>query len=159
MTLIISQLGSEKLLGWMLNNGPEDLQLCLYSNLVSLNSTITASIFTESFFGGYSRIPLARGNWTVGLQALHENGSPTNLAMATYNTPQQWTCVSIPTGSLGTAITGANLVYGYYILSTISQVLLWAESVSPSVSPITLNVGDVITITPTITFTTDYGVW
>ena len=108
----------------------ENYTLKLFKNNVVPSSSSITSTFVEANFSGYVEKNLTRAGWVASTIV-------SNKAQSRY--PQQsWTC-----GSIG------QVIYGYYVISSSSSTLLWAELFS---SPKTLVPTDVLNIIPVFTF-------
>lgn len=136
MSLVLSNVGELELLDKMLKDAlfdDEDYILKLFTNDVTPNQSSVVGTFVEANFTGYSTKTLTRAGWSAA-------STIANKAQSNY--PQQsWTC-----GSTG------NTVYGYYLIGSNSNVLLWAERFD---SPRVLVNTDVLNITPVFTFTSE----
>lgn len=131
--LILPSASEKTMLEFALGiNTPNNQSLKLFVNdYVPVDSSIAAN-FTEMSTLGYAAKALVKATWVVTA------GGDGAVASGAY--PQQtWTFTA---GSLVN-------VYGYYIVDSVSGLLLWAERF-PSAKPIQ-NTGDQIIIIPTIT--------
>ena len=127
MSLIVPNSGEILLHTFALTH--EDLTLKLYKNDYTPTATSVVGNFTEADFTGYSAATLDKDDWTIVTDG-NSKASATNDA-------QSWTAASTQT------------VYGYYVLSTSSATtVLWAERFGVARA---LTSGDQLTITPTIT--------
>lgn len=137
MTLVVPNVGEVELLDKMLKDAlgtNEDFILKLFSALSpSLSKDSVAGDFTEASFTGYSSKTLIRANW-------NNAAILGDKATSTYNSEQIW--------SVGSTET----ILGYYIVGSVSGVLLWAEGFP---SPIIVNSPDLINITPKLTLNSD----
>lgn len=131
MSLVLVNNGEVVALSYLLNKvtTPEDLVLKLFTNNVTPGETDTAATYTEASGNGYAAKTLTGANWTI------TPGAPTSASFA----QQTFTF----TGNLGN-------VYGYYIVRSSTQDLIWAEKFTDGPYNI-VNNGDQIKITPTIT--------
>ena len=129
MSLIITNTGKQKALEYITgkDSSTETLILKLYSNNVTPSVADATTAYTElSTSNGYASIALSASNW--------------NITNGTASYPQQtWTF----TGAAGT-------VYGYYLVSTTSNELYFAEKFPDAPYSILAN-GDSIKVTLSLT--------
>lgn len=137
MALIITNNGENELLDKMLKDAlssDEDYTLKLFKTDVTPSATSVEGDFTEADFTNYTSKTLTRSGWgaasTVG-----------GKASSTYGSTQSWTC-----GASG------NTIYGYLVVGATSNVLLWAEKFSSSVS---MSSGSVLDLTVVFTFNSE----
>ncbi len=134
MALLVPDVGEAYLLSAFVGKQPATVPvLKLYKNNVTPAETDIHSTYTVATFTGYADISMSStGSWTVSGTA------PTMIAY-----PQQtFTC--------GANLGATEQLYGYYVIATTSNTLLWAERFSDGPYPITNN-GDQVKITPQIT--------
>lgn len=133
MSLLVPDVGEAYLLSAFVAKQPATVPILkLYTNNITPSETDINTTYTEATFTGYSAISMsAGGSWTVS------GTSPTMISYA------QQTFTS-------SANQTTQQIYGYYVLATTSNTLLWAEKFSDGPYPITNN-GDQIKITPQIT--------
>jgi hypothetical protein len=113
MALLVPKEGETELLDKCLHDAlsvDETFTLKLYKTDITIDGDITKDSFTEADFDGYGAKTLTRAGWNAATL----NGS--DQAHSTY-AQQTFTC----NGSTG------NTIYGYYVLGTTSQKVLWAE--------------------------------
>lgn len=130
MPLRIPNAGEVKFLESVLGvSAPGTLSIRLFTNNITPADTDVLGTYTQSTGGGYSAQNLVPASWTI------TPGSPTE---AVY--PQiTWT------------FTGASAsLYGYYVVDTATNTLLWAERFTNGPYAIT-QAGDSIKVTPRIT--------
>ena len=129
MALLVPNVGEERCLKAILNHtAPQDLTLKLYTSNTTPAESDVAGTFTEASGFGYAAKSLTGASWTV---------TPGDPTVATY-AEQTWTF----TGALGN-------VYGYFIVQSVSGVLMWAERFTDGPYNVQNN-GDQIRITPRI---------
>jgi hypothetical protein len=120
--------GESRMLEYIVNKStPATLYLKLFGNNMTPAENDTAASFTEVSGGGYANKSMTPANWTVA------NG---NNAVATH-TAQTFTF---------TGATTPNTVYGYYLVSSTDNRVMWSERFSDGPYAINNN-GDSITIT------------
>lgn len=131
MALIVANVGEILLVKWALKDTSisEDLVLKLFSNNYTPIATSVAGSFTECSFPGYAAISLLRSDWS----------DPVTNAGGKAQTVQ---------ASKTFTATGDGTAYGYYVVSSISGTLMWAERFGSVANPTD---GDTITITPKMT--------
>lgn len=114
MALVVPNLGELELLDKLIKDQAhattdENYILKLYTNDYVPAADSTPGSFTQATFTNYTVKTLTRAGWnaaaTVGTKA-----------ESSYGTVQTWTC-----GATGQTI------YGYYIVGSVSTVVLWAE--------------------------------
>ena len=107
----------------------QDLSLRLFSNNITPADTDTAATYTQATFAGYAAIALTGANWNTA--------SGGNI---TYNAQQTFT--------RSTTGTVEN-IYGYYVVQSVSGILLYSERDATAPAPVT-NAGDAVKLTPAI---------
>jgi len=132
MTLVVPNASEVSLVEFMLGKStPNNQELRLFVNNKTPGDTDVAADYTQMSTQGYAAKTLTKGSWTVA--------SSSNVGTATY-AAQTWNF----NGS-----GGATTVYGYYVVDSVSGLLLWAEAFnSPKLVQYS---GDQITVTPTFT--------
>ena len=131
MAGIITNLGSEYLLGCGLNGDPaSDLTVFLYTNLPDLTVNSVTSDLTEASGGGYSGQDVSAGLWVID----------------TVSTIPTATLSDYVTFNFTGELTGSASVYGYGIKNS-SGVLIGAENFGTQ-TPATD--GDYIAVLPTL---------
>lgn len=106
--------------------------LCLFQSNTTPAETDTVASYTEATWTGYSAITLTSASWGAA-----SGGAPSSHAYA------QQTFTS-------SAGSQSQNNYGYFVKSTTSAKLLWAERFSDGPYQI-VNNGDQIKVTPTVT--------
>jgi hypothetical protein len=106
------------------------VSLRLFSNNYTPVETSTLANFTEVTGGGYLAIDLAPGTW------MFVQGDPT-----TADYPEQTFAFTGVTGAPGT-------VYGYYLVDTVTGLLIGAERFPGAAVPYTPVAGASVKITP-----------
>lgn len=130
MALVVANEGEQVALEAMLNKtAPQNLVLKLFTDDRSPLEVDTAASFTEAAGFGYASKALTAANWTV------TPGAPSEAAYP----EETWTF----SGALGN-------VYGYYVVQTTSNKLMWAERFTGAPFNIQNN-GDQIKVTLKIT--------
>lgn len=130
MTLRIPSAGEAKLLEFMLGkSAAETLQLRLFSNNVTPGESDVLATYTQVTGGGYAAQTLTGASWVISA------GDP---SVAVY--PQVTFSF---TGAVGN-------VYGYFIVSTTSNTVVWAERFTDGPYNVSQS-GDSIRVTPRIT--------
>lgn len=123
MALIITDSGKEQALSYLIgrDTSVEGLKIKLFGNNFNPDSSVTSASFTEIFGGGYSEKDLTASSWV--------------LSGGTAVYPEQtWTFTS----SIGN-------VYGYYIVTSNTGVVVFAEKFSGGPYNVTTN-GDKINV-------------
>jgi hypothetical protein len=136
MALVIPSSGKLELLDKMLKDALSDDEnyiLKLFINDVIPNESSVVDTFVEANFTGYSSKTLTRAGWKAA--AIVANKAQSNYSQ------QSWTC----------GLTG-NTVYGYYLIGSNSNVLLWAERFD---SPRVLVNTDTLNVTPVFTLNSE----
>ena len=105
--------------------------LCLFESNTTPAETDTVATYTEATFTGYSAITLTSASWNAATA-----GAPSYIDYA----QQTFTCSG----------AGSTNIYGYFIKSTTSAKLLWAERDASAPFPVTTS-GDTVKVTPKIT--------
>jgi hypothetical protein len=130
MALLVPNAGEDVMLQNILNKtAPQNQSLKLYTSNTTPAETDVAGTYTEAAGFGYALIALTGASWTI------TPGNPTSAAVA----EQTWTF----TGALGN-------VYGYFVVQTVSGILLFAERFTTGPFNIQNN-GDQIKLTPQFT--------
>ena len=133
MALTAQISGDVLLLRYMSNHTvPSDCEIRLYTNNRTPAPTDTLAGYTESVASNYSAFRLFGTQWTVssGVTA----GATATYAQQSFN------------------FSAADTIYGYFVTSQQSAVLLWAEIFTGG--PFTLPVsGGTIAVTPKISLT------
>jgi len=130
MALNVPTVGETVLLQYILNKAtPTNLVLHLYENDATINDSLVIGDLTELVSGGYASVNLDPADWTIT--------SPGNVATGTHE-------------EVVFTLTDEVDVYGYYITSTTSSVLLWAERF-PGAPFQTASGGGTIAVIPKIT--------
>lgn len=129
MTINVPDVGENLVLEMITNKtAAQDLSLRLYQNNITPSDTDTAATYTVANFTGYANIALTGASWNAA-----SGGS------IAYGSQQTFTLTG-----------GSNSIYGYYVVQSVSGVLLYSER-DPS-APFNMSVsGDNIKVTPTIT--------
>lgn len=128
MSLLAPTVGEIELIKIALNKvAATNVRLHLYSNNYTPTATTDLVNFTESTGTGYASVVLTGSSWTV---------STDSTTTATYS-QQTFT------------YTGADTIYGYYITTNASTVLLWCELSAGAPYSIPAGGGS-IRVTPTI---------
>ena len=130
MALVVPNEGEIELLKKCLINttDTEDFLLRLYKNNYAPDENTTLTSFTEANFTNYAEKTITRGDWTNP-----PTMDPMNKAQCQVSI-QSWTC----------GLTG-NTVYGYYIVGSVSNKILWAEQFNVAR---VLADGDILNVTP-----------
>ncbi len=129
MTVVVPNVGEILVFKNYLNNtAPQDQKLKLYTNDITPDEGDTAGIYTEATFTGYSAAALAGANW---------NFTSGNPSFATYSSTLTFTSSAPQT---------LEAIYGFYVVQTTSELLMWAERFDTGPFNIRLN-GDNIQIT------------
>lgn len=138
MPLVVPDQGELRLLDIMLKEAlttNENHILKLFRNDVTPSASFIAASLTEANFTNYAARTLTRANWNAATTV-------SGKAESSYGTtPQSWTC-----GATG------NTVYGYWVESSVSGKVLWAERFSTSR---VLSTNDVLNITPKFTLASE----
>lgn len=120
--------GESRMLETIVNKtAAETLTLKLFGNNITPGEADTAATYTEVSGGGYAAKTMTGANWTAA------NGSNSYITH------------SAQTFSF-TGATTPNTVYGYYLVQSTSNRVMWAERFSDGPYAINNN-GDSITIT------------
>jgi hypothetical protein len=129
MALNVPDVGEKIALEAFINKtAPQDQSLRLFINNFSPSDTDVAGTHTIATFPGYANIALTGANWNA-----YAGGS------VTYNAQQTFACSGVATDD----------VYGYYLLQSVSGILMWNER--DATAPFAVrNNGDSYKITPTI---------
>jgi hypothetical protein len=109
-----------------------DLSLRLFSNDVTPSETSTLATFTSVAGGGYAAITLEFADWVVTL------GDPTEIEHP-----------EVEFEFTG-ATTAPSTIYGYYLVDTVTGLLIGAERFAGAVLPFTPIAGSKIRITPLV---------
>ena len=130
MSLNFPDVGENLALGMIVNKtAPQDLVCKLFSNNITPSDTDTAATYTEATFAGYAAINIPGANWNAPAA-----GSISYNAQITYTRSS----------------TGAvENIYGYYVIQSVSGILLYSERDAAAPAPITSS-GDNIKFTPQI---------
>jgi hypothetical protein len=129
MALTCPNQGEDLALKAILNNtAPQDLDLCLYANNLTLTETVTEASVTAVTDNGGAPIQLTAANWSF------TPGAPSTADYA----KQTFTFSAAPSA-------GATM-YGYYIKQRTSGKLLWIEAFNGSTGW-TVGAGDKIEVT------------
>lgn len=132
MALTIPNASEVTLLQYALGkSAPNNQLLKLFVNNIALADADVAATYTEMSTQGYAAKTLTMGSWTVA--------SSSSVGTGTY-AAQTWTFD-------GTG--GATTVYGYFVVDSVSGLLLWSELFN-SAKLIQFS-GDQVILTPTIT--------
>ena len=143
---VVAQEGTLQILTERLTLGP-NWTLCLYVADLAQAETDTAATYTahEAAFPGYARRTLFKGiaadKWSAPVLKPPSGTPPwssrTLVAHSQYQTPQTW----VSAGG-----TPTQTVYGYFLLGSLSNKLIWAEAFDvPAVMTLASN----LTFTPT----------
>lgn len=133
MSLLIPNASEATLLKYALGAvTPNNQELRLFTNDVTPLATHTAASYTQLTGHGYTAKVLTKTSWDVAAG---------DEAIGTY-AEQTWIFTA------DTAVT----VYGYYIIDSVSGLLLWAERFTTG--KVLQYAGDQIRLTPTITLST-----
>lgn len=135
MTLLVPNNGEGDALSYFVNkSAPENLVLKLFSNDYTPVEGSVVGDFTEATFTGYSAKTLAGASWTV------VEGAPSEASYAEQSF----------TSSAGSQNQN---IYGYYLVRATSGRIAYAERFTGAGVPYNIaNSGDVIKVTPKITF-------
>lgn len=134
MALSMTQTGFQFLGNLLTNNEtPEDLELHLYKNDLAPDSASVLGDFTEAEFSGYSSTVLTAANWGI---------TAASTTVFLYSEAIIF--------EADASVTDED-IYGYYVTNTTGDVM-WAERFANPPNVINNN-GDIINITPRITFT------
>jgi len=128
MALLVPNVGEARALSRLL---AVNTSLRLFKSNTTPAEADTLATYTEADFTGYSAITLTGGSWTV------TPGAPTSAAY----TQQTFT---------SSAGSQNQNVYGYVVVDSSDNTLLWAERFSDGPYNIA-NISDNIRVTPTIT--------
>jgi hypothetical protein len=109
-----------------------DISCRLYSNNYTPLDSSTLANFTSVAGGGYAAITLDSGDWTTTL------GDPTQIVHAEI----EYTFTG--------ATTAPSTVYGYYLVDTVTGLMIGAERFPAAVLPFTPVAGSTIAFTPLI---------
>lgn len=130
MALNFPDVGENLALEMIVNKtAAQNLTLKLFESNTTPAESDTAGTYTEATFTGYSSISLTGANWNAA-----SGGS------IAYNAQQTFT----------SSAAQSKLVYGYYVIQTVSGTLLYSERDASAPFSITQN-GDTVKLTPTIT--------
>jgi hypothetical protein len=131
--LVIPTVGEIELLNKMLIAAlsvDETYTLKLYNNNIAPNPASTTDTFNEATFAGYAPKILNRSGWSAPTTV-------SDTAQTSYS-QQSWTCTGL-----------GDTIYGYYVIGSTSNVLLWAEEFS---SPRLVGSTDILNLTPVFSF-------
>lgn len=137
--LVTPNLGELELLDKMLKDAlsvDETYSLRLYRNDYTPNTTSVLGDFTVATFSGYANKTLSRAGWNAA-------ATVSGKAETDYGTQQSWTASSSET------------VYGYYVVASTSNVVLWAERFTSSRA---LSNNDILNLTPKFTLNTEFTI-
>lgn len=129
MALNVPDVGENRILEMIVNKtAAQDLSLRLFINNITPADTDTAATYTVATFPGYSNAALAGASWN--------NAASGSIS---YGSQQTFTCSGAATDD----------VYGYYVVQSVSGVLLWSER--DGAAPFAVrNSGDEVRLTPAI---------
>jgi hypothetical protein len=131
MSLLMVNQGEAYLLEYLVNKtAPDTLKLKLFKNDKTPADGDTEAGYTEATFTGYASVTLTGASWTITA------GAPSEAAYA----QQVFT---------STANQTLENVYGYYVVRTSDNKLMWAERFTDGPYPIQNN-NDSIRVTPKI---------
>jgi hypothetical protein len=129
MALNVPDVGENAILEMIVNKtAAQDLRVRLFKNNITPSDTDTGATYTESTFPGYAFIALPGASWNAAA-----------AGSIAYSSQQTWTCSG----------AAAENCYGYYILQSVSGILMWSERDASAPFAIA-NSGDQVKLTPQI---------
>lgn len=129
MALNVPDVGENRILEMVVNKtAPQDLSLRLFINNITPADTDTAGTYTVATFPGYANISIPGTSWN--------NAAAGSIV---YSAQQAFTCSGVSTDD----------VYGYYVVQSVSGVLMWSER--DGAAPFAVrNSGDEVRLTPAL---------